>query len=174
MKSIKYILLGMMALFIGHVQAQTTRTSIDDLPTINNMNKVDQVGVGLELGSLSGVTVDYWHSSAATWNASLLADSGNTAIALAHEWMFPAAASRVSNVVLPYIGAGALMAFGNHSDYFSDRSQTFALALQVPLGIQFLPPHQRFGIFAEIKPSLEITPATVAFFNADLGARFYF
>ena len=50
----------------------------------------------------------------------------------------------------------------------------FALAAQLPLGLQILPQDQRFGIFAELVPGVELTPDVFGYINADVGARFYF
>ena len=161
--------------FIGGAHAQSNRATLEDSrPAINNIYKAGQVGVGLQLGSLSGLTLDYWNTSQESWNASLLNDYGNMAIGLGHRWMFPNAFTGPSNVFVPYVGAGALMAFGNRDDYFASRSETFAVAVQVPLGLEFLPSTQRFGVFAELIPSLELTPVIFGFFNGDVGARFYF
>lgn len=67
--------------------------------------------------------------------------------------------------------------YGKNSDSFErapGNTDSFALAVQAPIGIEFLPRSLRFGIFAQIVPSLELVPIAVSFLTGDLGALFYF
>lgn len=76
-----------------------------------------------------------------------------------------------ANAFVPYIGVGAIGASGTHSDYFTRDNENFAFAAQEPLGFEFLPSPERFDIFTEIAPSIEITPAAAGFVTANLGAE---
>jgi hypothetical protein len=160
-------------------QAQDTGYSVGSYKTVNNADKINQVGVGLQAGSLSGVNAEYWVSENRAFEGSLTGEHGNMALSAAHLWMNRGAFSSVSSSryvddFVPFIGAGALVAFGNQSDFFDKNDETVALAAQIPLGIEYMPRMQRFSIFADIAPSYEVTPIAVGFVTADLGARLFF
>ncbi len=150
------------------------------LPYRNNTDKADEVGVGVEVGTQSGVNVEYWLTNNRTLEAAVSFDNGNTVFSFSHQWMFRnlfsgSANSHAANYFVPYIGIGGLLGFGTNSDYFTrNGSDNSAFALQVPLGVEFLPGPQRFSVFAELAPSVEIAPQGAGFMTADLGARFYF
>ena len=167
-----------VALTIGlSVSAFAAGSSTSSYPTINNQEKSGQFGLGIAVGSLAGVSGQYWLTNDRAINMTLAAEHGNAVISGAHVWMFPgvfADAGRNANYFVPYIGGGAIAAFGNQSDYFSRNNENVAVAAQIPLGIEFLPSLQRFDVFAEVAPSLELVPTMVGFLTADLGARFYF
>jgi len=165
------ILLGLLSSAAFAQQSVSTRL---EYGSVNNVNKTDQIGVGIQVGSLSGVAADYWYRSDASLNASITSDYGNTALGFAHVWYFKNAFPEREGMITPYIGAGGLVPIGNHSDYLADRVDSLALAAQMPLGIMFLPAQQRFGIFAEISPSLEIVPDLQGFIIGDIGGKFYF
>lgn len=159
------------------LSAHAAGTSSTRYSSVTNQDKDGQFGVGLAVGSLSGLSAQYWLDNDRAINATFAAERGNTAISLAHIWTFHGAftgSGRNAGNFVPYVGAGAIAAFGTQSDYFTRNTENVALAAQVPLGIEFLPSLQRFDIFAELAPSLEITPTAVGFLTADLGARFYF
>jgi hypothetical protein len=179
-KQMKTILSVISATFLTvglSLNANAAGTSTSSYPSINNQAKAGQFGLGLEVGSLAGVSGQYWMANDRALNLTFAAEHGNAVISGAHLWLFPGAfadGGRDANYFVPYIGAGAIAAFGTQSDYFSRNSENVAVAAQIPLGIEFLPSLQRFDVFAEIAPSLELVPTMVGFLTADLGARFYF
>ncbi len=144
--------------------------------SVTNHNKVDQIGVGLTLGSMSGVSGQYWLNNIRAINGAIIAEHGNTAVAVSHIWLFREVFgnTRMSDQFLPYIGVGGIAATGTQSSYFSRDKESFAFGAQVPFGIEFLPGPQRFDVFAELVPTLEIVPQSTGFLVANLGARFYF
>lgn len=134
-------------------------------------------GVGVQVGTFSGLSFEYWNTPDTTLNANLTFTRGNTALGLHHLWMFRNAFGSQASAFVPYIGAGALGVWANNSmdsNNFNYNNDRFTLAAQVPLGMEFLPAMQRFSVFAELAPSLEVTPKTVGFLTADIGARLYF
>jgi hypothetical protein len=159
--------------------AQTQSSSLNSSEYVNNTNKVDQVGVGLKVGTSPGVDFEYWSENNRALDGTIGFNNGNSEFSLAYLWMFRNAFANLANqreasYFVPFIGLGALAGFGTNGDYFNRNTQTSAVALQVPLGIEFLPSKQRFSVFAELAPSLEVSPVGYFFTTADLGARFYF
>ncbi len=149
-------------------------------PLITNSEKNNQIGIGLSLGSLTGLSSQYWLDNHRALNGTFAAENGNTAVSVTHLWLFRGAfvgSTGEANSFVPYIGIGAIAAFGKQSDYFtrdSGNNENFAFAAQVPLGIEFLPGPERFDIFVEVAPSIAVTPTSRGFVTANLGARFYF
>lgn len=157
--------------------AQAANVSSTKYPVVTNIEKIDQFGIGLSVGSLTGLSTQYWLDNERTLNGTFAAENGNTAVSVAHLWLFRGAfagKSSQANAFVPYIGVGAIGAFGKHSDYFTRDNENFAFAAQVPLGMEFLPGPERFDIYIEIAPSIELTPTSGGFVTANLGARFYF
>jgi hypothetical protein len=141
--------------------------------SFNEPNSAGSIGIGLQVGSLSGVNIEYWASTDRTWNAIFAIEHLNSAIGVAHHWMLENIVS-ASAKTLPYIGLGMLEASGTESDIFSRNDETHALAAQVPLGFEYLPSQKRYSIFAEVDPSLEISPVATGFFTVDFGGKYYF
>lgn len=147
-------------------------------PVVTNTEKSGQTGVGLQTGSFTGVTAQHWIADDRTLNAAVAYARGNTAVSASHVWMFPRLASGGSSLrdFTPYVGAGAIASFGTQNDYFSRTSanENMVIAAQIPIGIEYLPRLERFDIFAELAPALEITPLQAGVFTANLGARYFF
>lgn len=155
--------------------AASSGVTVLNQSNVTNQSKADQLGAGIQIGSLSGVNFEYWADSNRTFNGAMTFARGNTAVTFATLWMFRDALKGSASNFVPFIGAGVLAVWGNRDDYFSRRSsESFVLAAQVPMGIQFLPHQERFGLFVEFSPSLEIVPATYGFITGDIGARYYF
>lgn len=145
----------------------------------NNIYKTGEIGVGLQVGSLSGINLDYWINENRSINGAVSFNYGQTIFSVAHLWMQKDVFAKEPNLHLPssfvpYIGLGAMTSFGTNAAYYARHAENFSLAVQVPLGIQFLPIHQQFSIFGELAPSLELSPYGIGFVTADLGAKFYF
>ena len=173
MKSIFTVLIAIVL----STSANAAGVSSAQNASVSNQAKTGQVGVGLAVGSLTGLSTQFWLDNDRAINATFAAERGNSAISVTHLWLFHgvfANVSREANYFVPYVGVGAIAAFGTQSDYFTRNNENVATAAQVPLGIEFLPSLQRFDIFAELIPTYELTPTGVGFLTADLGARFYF
>jgi hypothetical protein len=168
---------SLFAAILFSISANAAGLSTSRYSSVANEEKAGQFGAGLAVGSLTGLSTQYWLDNGRAINATFAAERGNVALSVAHLWLFRGAfanTSRRANDFVPYIGIGAIAAFGTQSDYFTRNNENVAVAAQVPFGIEFLPSLQRFDIFAELAPSLEIVPTTGGFLTADLGARFYF
>ena len=135
------------------------------------------LGVGVQVGTLSGLSFEYWNSRTTTLNTSLTVTRGNTAAGFTHVWMIPEAFEGSWRAVVPFVGAGFLGMWANSSRDPGNqiyRNDHFAVSLQVPIGVQYLPLAERYSVFAEVVPSYEVAPAQVGFVNADIGVRLYF
>lgn len=183
MKNIKtFKLLGMgvlSQLFVVFLtlQVQAVEVLTDHMDLVNNIQKTDQAGLGLKVGVLSGFVFEYWYSEAQTLNLSVTTAPGNVAVGFNHNWMFRHAFANselLSESLVPYMGAGILLGFGHQLDYLGQQGVSSAVALQVPLGVEFMPPKERFSLFGEIAPSVSMSSSIIGFLTFDIGARMYF
>jgi len=180
-KKIRFLLLIATALAAffwvpAGAQENNLRSTLSLDSGINNVHKTDQFGVGLQVGANSGITSEYWVSEINTLNFNLTGIGSNFGLGGSYNWMIRNGfgSSEVARTFVPFVGAGMLGVFGTNSDNFHREDQNFALAVQVPVGVEYLPSTQRFGIFAKLSPSVELTPYGHLFIDGDVGARFYF
>lgn len=81
-----------------------------------------------------------------------------------------------------YVGIGGVLAFADHHHHHDGRDHKFyghddsrlGIGVRVPVGVEWLPPKYRLGVFLEIVPGLAIIPGTDVFIDAGIGARYYF
>lgn len=177
----RYLLFALLAALIAgtHAFAADVGTSTLSLPEEENAvdKNSDPLGVGVQVGTFSGLSFEYWYTSITTVNTTLTITRGNTAGGLTHQWMFRNAFRGDARAFVPFVGAGVLGVWANSSrdgNNFNYRDDRFALSLQVPVGIEFLPLNQRFGFFIEAVPCVEVVPTRVGFINGDIGARLFF
>lgn len=154
-------------------------TSRADSPASSHSASAEPIGVGFQAGQYNGLNVEYWLTERRTLNATVAGEQGNSALSVDHRWMFRDAFTdrrqgRTVRSLVPYAGLGAVVLIGSQSDVLDRNNEEFAWAVQVPLGIEFLPAQERFSVFAQIIPSLEMVPISVPFLTGDIGARFYF
>jgi hypothetical protein len=169
------LIIGLMILSANSFAADSG-TSTMSARELSAGDRYNAVGVGLQIGSYSGVNIEYWLTQFTTLNPAITFSSNNTAVSFDHRWLIRDAFSGDARALVPYVGAGAQGVWGNinTADNRNYNNENFILAAQVPFGLEFLPAAQRFGIFGEIAPALEITPNVVGLLNADIGARLYF
>ena len=162
----------LLASIVSVAQAQNVNRT-RSTGVINNVQKTDQFGIGLQGGSYSGVDLAYWLTNQSALNGTVSASYGNTDISLAYLSYFR---ESMSGDVSPYVGVGAILGFGKGYDIFDRVGSTYenAGAVQIPIGLEFLPHAQRFSIYGEIAPSLEVYPMSFGFITADVGAKFFF
>ncbi len=179
MKSLQIIAATILGLAIT-AQAQDTVTSTEMDRVVNQLDKAGDTSVGIKWGDLTGVEAKHWYGQKNALILGVASDEGNTAVSFDHLWHFPGSFAsvtgmKISNTLVPYIGAGLLGAFGGEdTDFFDRETEDFGLALRAPIGIEFLPRKTRLGIFAELAPSFAIVPTTLTFITVDIGARYYF
>jgi hypothetical protein len=143
---------------------------------IANGDKTNQIGVGAQVGTSTGINAEYWVDQSRAWTGAIAQEHNNAAVAIGQNMMFRDFFSGNASALAPYIGVGAMGVFGKNSDYLSrtEANDNFVLAAQVPVGVEWLPRTQRFSLFGQLTPSAEVTPVLMGFMGADLGGRFYF
>jgi hypothetical protein len=140
-------------------------------------DRTSDIGVGLVVGSASGVTTEYWTSPSDSWNINVLGYGTNIGVAFGHAWYLKDAffsSSSIWHDFTPFGGLQALGVFGQADDFLSRKDRSAVYAAQVPLGIQYVPHLRPYGIFAEMTPGYEVSPVGYFYVAGDLGARFYF
>lgn len=87
------------------------------------------------------------------------------------------------NDLTPYVGVGPVLVFdtGNGDyhrrhdrDYFDDEHGDVALGVRIPLGIEWISDQIPLGVSLEIAPGIVVLPATDAFIQGGVAARYYF
>ncbi len=137
------------------------------------------LGLGVTIGSPSGLSAKYWLESKKAVDFGLGWDSDSNfyfwSDYLIH---FPGAFHRasISNTVVPYVGLGGyLKVFSNEGKRKTDNDdKSMRLVVRIPLGIEWLPNDYPIGVFGELSPGLKVYPNTSGEFGGAIGARFYF
>ena len=137
-------------------------------------NKLGQLGVGLQAGVQSGLTIEYWTAESRALDATLTTESGNIVLGLAHLWMFRGAFPGDADPLVTYLGFGALGFFGNRGDYLVHEDKNFIWALQAPVGFEYLLEKKNYSFFIEAVPGMQFSPISRVFIGADAGFHFYF
>lgn len=80
-----------------------------------------------------------------------------------------------------YVGIGGVLAVADHDHrdgkdhkFYGHDDSSIGIGARVPVGVEWLPPKYRLGVFLEIVPGLAVVPGTDFFVDAGLGARYYF
>ncbi|MBC7429786.1 MAG: hypothetical protein H7336_14320 [Bacteriovorax sp.] len=75
-----------------------------------------------------------------------------------------------SNIpVMPYVGIGAYLKFKDHK-----HDDDVALAVRIPLGIEWKIPQAPVTVFGELVPALQLVDRTDGDFQGGIGARYFF
>ncbi len=147
-----------------------------------NYLSYDRLGLGIKWGTLTGVSAKYWMDDFQAVEITAAFADANTAIGVDYLWNFRGALANlgkfkeVDNFV-PFAGAGLLSSFGtsaSNSRLFNHDTDSFDLAVRVPIGMEFIPTTVHMGIFAEIGLGFGFIPNSYSFATADIGARYYF
>ena len=129
-------------------------------------------GLGVIVGEPTGLSFKAWTGgSTALAGAAAWSFGGRDAFQLHVDYLFHNfRLMRVSKGRLPfYYGIGARVRF--HEGGGDDDT---VLGIRFPLGLEYLFASPSLGIFAEIVPILDLTPATDFDMNAAIGFRIYF
>jgi hypothetical protein len=143
-------------------------------------------GLGIVIGEPTGLSAKYRMSPDQAIDAGLSFDISHWFL-IWGDWLyhFPGAFGAKAPFLqqtTPYIGIGGLLVFSNrdewetrHWRYFSEtHSSRTAFGMRIPIGAEWKAPGIPLGVFLELVPGLVIIPATDGFFQAGIGARFYF
>ena len=137
----------------------------------------EQLGLGVILGEPTGLSVKYWLDDkqaidgGATWS---FWDGDGFQLHADYLWHgFEFLSPLVVSGKLPvYAGVGARLKFRDDNGKHDDGGDT-VFGLRVPLGVSYLFDGKPFDIFAEIAPTLDLTPDVELNFAIAVGVRFY-
>lgn len=149
-------------------------------------------GLGIILGDPTGFTGKVWTAPDRNAIDFGLAWAFGSYFTLYGDylWHFPRAfggSSRFVSELNPYVGVGLAAAFATYNNdglliingnksyrFFGTTGDRFGLGIRIPLGIEWLPARPPIGVFLELAPGIAMVPATSAFFQGGIGARYYF
>ncbi|MBC7693755.1 MAG: hypothetical protein H7222_18460 [Methylotenera sp.] len=149
-----------------------------------------RLGLGAMLGDPTTLTFKYWLSSSTAFDGHIGSSFGDSGVVMGdYLWHFTGSVGsltngKVSSNFLPYIGLGGVLFFNadndnRHGIFYDSNGRSFgrnsaAFGARVPFGIEYLADSIPFGFFLELTPGITIVPRIVGFFQAGIGARFYF
>jgi hypothetical protein len=167
------------SLSYGAIDSAPNETVYRGGAAVNNIEKNGDVGVGIMLGTTPGITGKVWLSETEAVQVGLGLQSTNTAAIADYIWNWRDAFRSLSNSsfaksLVPYIGLGGIGVWGGNTAFFNRDTGTFGFGFRLPVGLEYLPRFLPVGVFAEIDPGFGVAPTTFSFFQADVGARFYF
>ncbi len=124
-------------------------------------------GAGIVFGISSGISFKNWVSREGALQFDVSWDFHWGAIGIGVAYLFHNfKLIKVKDSLLPlYFGIKGWLGLSSHS---------FALGVQVPLGIVWIPKEAPIDIFLQIEPGIALIPATSFAPNAGLGIRYYF
>ncbi len=135
-------------------------------------------GVGLVLGSPTGITAKYWLNDRNAFDAAIgFGDLTIQADYLWHSWtVFP---QPPSGRVAGYMGLGAQIENDNEGEYRHDEDYQHhynrtSAGVRVPFGATYFFHRAPFELFLELVPLIEFTDQADFQLDAGLGGRYYF
>jgi len=141
-------------------------------------------GLGIVIGEPTGLSAKLWTAPLNAIDFGLAFSFNDYALLFSdYLFHFPGSLGRSSPFVTqltPYVGIGAVIAFANDRDSDKDRKffgrgrDTLGLGVRVPLGIEWMPPNPRLGVFIELVPGISLVPSTSGFIEGGIGVRYYF
>lgn len=145
------------------------------------------LGAGVIFGEPTGVTGKYWLDRDIAVDFGL-AFSFNEYVLVYADYLyhFPGGfglESPITSQLHPYVGIGGFLGFagadrtGENRDrrkLYGDSTSSVALALRIPVGMEWMPSNPRLGVFLELVPGIALVPSTDAIFQGGIGVRYYF
>lgn len=140
------------------------------------------LGLGLMVGGMSAVTGKYWldKKSAIDFGVAFN-DLGLYADYIHHIPNIFGTGSKFTRETAGYFGGGGGVAFWNNSyscgRWGCDRKATkteSGVFLRAFAGFEWFAAPTRFGVFAELGPTILFTPSQATDFDVQIGGRFYF
>lgn len=124
----------------------------------------DNLGVGFQTGSPSGVSLKYWFSRRIALQSAVGWRSGGVfQFQLSYLWHDFEVFSVPQGQLPFYVGAGSRVT-ANDAEW----------GIHGVVGLSYLPTKLPFDIFLESGPALVLAPRISGDFDAALGARYYF
>jgi hypothetical protein len=144
----------------------------------------NEIGVGVMVGTIISATGKYWLSNQGAIDFGVgFSDHSTTVLYADYLWHIPrvfGTGTRFGRETQLYFGGGAGVGFWNHDNRCGrwgcdDRtSDTTGLFIRGLVGFEWFPSTTRFGVFAEVGPSILLTPHTDGAVDIGIGGRYYF
>lgn len=130
------------------------------------------IGLGILLGSPSGVSAKFWLSPSGAIDATLGWDLVDSRLAFQSDYLqhFPVDVSQ--GFLAPFVGIGAHFAVKPVTDISAEQNYEPYLGARIPLGIEYI--YRPVSFFAEVSPRLFFIPELIFDFGGGVGFRFYF
>ncbi len=138
-----------------------------------SMLSASQLGVGIILGSPTGLSMKLWRSRKVAFDLALAWDFGNDYFHIHGDYLyhFPLSMEGISQRSLySYLGIGARMKFRNNRNG-EDNS---ILGLRGVGGLEFIPHSVPLDMFIEIAPVMSFIPKTDFDLEGGVGIRYSF
>lgn len=121
--------------------------------------------IGIILGEPTGLSAKFWTSNSTAFDVGLAWSLGGRGSIHVHaDYLRHNVLDSGTEDLLFYYGLGARMLFRDDP----------IVSARIPLGIQYIIPDSRLGVFFEIVPMLNLIPATDFDVNGGLGIRYFF
>jgi hypothetical protein len=172
MKALLFLLIFSMHFSYAQDDVSTSTVKENHIPVLQP--KTGQLGIGVQAGYQSGITLEYWDAESRAINFAVTVEHGNLGFSLAHLWMFRGAFPGDVTPLVPYVGAGLMRATGKNNDLVGREGEGFMWAIQVPLGFEYIPERKKFTVFAEGLPGVALANINFGLLGADAGFRVYF
>lgn len=149
------------------------------------MKQESDFGLGVMLGTITSVTGKYWLTQNGAIDFGIGFSDRNTTVIYAdylwHQAGIFGQGTRFGRETSGYIGGGGGLAFwnGNHDECGrwrcdGGRSDSGGLFIRGLVGFEWHPAPTRFGVFAELGPTILLVPKTEGSLDIGIGGRFYF
>lgn len=135
---------------------------------ISDLKAQDRPGnseIGIILGEPTGLSAKFWSSNHSAFDLGLAwSFGGRGSIHIHGDYLLHQTISPETDDLLFYYGLGARILFRDDP----------RVGIRIPLGLHYLIPQSRFGIFFELVPMLNLMPATDFDANGGVGVRYFF
>ncbi|MCH8549106.1 MAG: hypothetical protein LAT80_09520 [Balneolaceae bacterium] len=132
--------------------------------TADAQDRYSGTELGIILGEPTGISAKFWQSDRTAIDAALAWSFGRNesvhlhADYLIHNWMDVEDGS-----LAIYYGLGARALFANNSRF----------GARIPVGLQYIFPATRLGMFFEVAPTFDLVPETKFGVNGGIGVRVF-
>ncbi|PWU17517.1 MAG: hypothetical protein C5B49_08740 [Bdellovibrio sp.] len=139
-------------------------------------------GAGFMIGTLVSINGKYWFSDRSALDFGLAFNSPYWNMLYAdYLWHLPGlfgSSTQFGRQSVGYVGVGGGLGFWNRRDCnrwgCSGSDNGTGVALRGFFGAEWTPAPNPLGVFAEIGPTIGLTPATVTLIDLAVGLRYYF
>lgn len=123
-------------------------------------------GGGVQVGSISAVTLERPYDETAAFNMGIGSDSGDLTVYGDHVWYLTR-----DMIVHPYAGLGAGFTHDDERNDNTDRDEFYASG-RIPIGVSYYTKNARLNVYLQVTPLFNTAGDSDA--NANIGLRYYF